>query len=219
MVGFKPTTGLLPARDRAGLTVGGPIARAVEDVAAYARTVLGLESAALPGPPLRAAWSEGLGFCATDPRVARTARSAAQALADAGVIRWVRAPLRLRDPGDEWRHRRGGAPADPRTGARDRARLAALFDRADLLLTPTTPHPPHGHDGPGETMNVALTWAFNLTGHPALTVPAGPDEDGLPVGLQLVAAHHRDGLLIALAAEFERLRPWRTPPLSGFLPA
>jgi Asp-tRNA(Asn)/Glu-tRNA(Gln) amidotransferase A subunit family amidase len=75
-------------------------------------------------------------------------------------------------------------------------RLDALFAGADLLLTPTTPSPPHGHEGPGERYSTALTWAFNLSGHPAISVPAGFGADGCPVGLQLVAARGREELLL-----------------------
>lgn len=39
-----------------------------------------------------------------------------------------------------------------------------------------------------------LYWAFSLSGHPAVTVPAG-----LPAGLQAIAAHHRDDLAVAVA--------------------
>lgn len=44
-----------------------------------------------------------------------------------------------------------------------------------------------------------MCWAFNLSGHPAITVPAGLI-DGLPVGQQAVAAPHRDDLAVAMAA-------------------
>ncbi|MET9230440.1 amidase family protein [Lentzea sp. NPDC003310] len=88
-----------------------------------------------------------------------------------------------------------------------------MFETADLLLTPTTPGPPHGHDGPGERINTALTWAFNLSGHPAISIPAGFDSCGLPVGLQAVARHGREADLVAaalLTSSAVEVAPW--PP-------
>ncbi|MFF9558227.1 amidase [Streptomyces albus] len=90
------------------------------------------------------------------------------------------------------------------TAAALNAALDRLFTEVDLLATPTTPGPPHGHDGPGESMSVALTWAFNITGHPAASLPAGRTAAGEPVGLQLVAPHGREDRLLAVAAAAER---------------
>ena len=70
----------------------------------------------------------------------------------------------------------------------------------DLLATPTTPNAPQGHDGPGDAISVALTWAFNLSGHLALSIPAGLTQAGAPVGLQLVARPGSERLLLDLAA-------------------
>lgn len=53
-------------------------------------------------------------------------------------------------------------------------------------------------------MSVALTWAFNLSGHPALTLPAGTTPNGEPVGLHLVARHHADTALLAAAESWYR---------------
>ena len=78
ILGYRPTNGLLPPRDRAGLNVGGPLARHAADVLAYAHTVLGLVPARRPagGRRLRAASSPALGHAATCPEVAATAAGA-----------------------------------------------------------------------------------------------------------------------------------------------
>ncbi|MFI7074949.1 amidase family protein [Micromonospora sediminicola] len=86
-----------------------------------------------------------------------------------------------------------------------------MFSVTDLLVTPTTPYDAHGHAGPGNRVNVALTWAFNLSGHPAASVPAGFAADGTPVGLQIVADHHREDLLVRATAALQRLQPWPSP--------
>jgi Asp-tRNA(Asn)/Glu-tRNA(Gln) amidotransferase A subunit family amidase len=84
-----------------------------------------------------------------------------------------------------------------------RTELDRVFSEVDLIATPTTPNPPHGHDGPADTMSVALTWAFNITGHPAISLPAGRTAAGEPVGLQLVARHGGEADLLAVAAAAE----------------
>ncbi|MDF3144641.1 MULTISPECIES: amidase [unclassified Streptomyces] len=170
----------------------------------------------LPGEydPPAAVWSPDLGFASPDPDIVAVAHSAALRLAEAGAIRLVRppAPLRLDDPGPAWLALRTPS-ADPtptptpalahRIRAANDRRLATLFSGARLLLTPTAPTPPHGHEGPGERYSTALTWAFNLSGHPAISIPAGFGPDGCPVGLQVVAAHGREGVLLDVARAAE----------------
>src|SRR5690606_9583728 len=97
--------------------------------------------------------------------------------------------VRLRDPGPAWLARRAGRVDHRATvdAAANAAALARVLAVADVLVTPTTPNPAHGHDGPGAQMSVALTWAFNVSGHPAVSLPAGLHPDGCPVGLQVVA--------------------------------
>jgi aspartyl-tRNA(Asn)/glutamyl-tRNA(Gln) amidotransferase subunit A len=106
---------------------------------------------------------------------------------------------------------------------RERLRLieevADIFARYDLLLTPTLPTVAFAAGGPmpdsaaGEKFAspihaVAFTYPFNLTGHPAATVRAGLSEEGLPVGLQLVAERGREDLLLQVARVYERVRPF-----------
>jgi len=53
----------------------------------------------------------------------------------------------------------------------------------------------------------ALTIISNVYGNPAVSIPAGTVA-GLPVGMQVLAAHHRDALLLDVALAVERARPW-----------
>ena len=96
--------------------------------------------------------------------------------------------------------------------------LRRLFDRYDLLLTPTLPTEAFGAAGPfpshvgGEPLEsplhaVAFTYPFNLSGHPAASVRAGFTDSGMPAGLQIVAPRHRDDLVLQVAAAYERVRP------------
>jgi aspartyl-tRNA(Asn)/glutamyl-tRNA(Gln) amidotransferase subunit A len=95
--------------------------------------------------------------------------------------------------------------------------LADVFEQVDLLLLPTTAVPAFAAEGPmptevgGRTISpiatVAQTYAFNLSGHPAVSVPAGM-LGGAPVGLQIVGRRHEDHRVLAAAAAFEKARPW-----------
>jgi len=100
-------------------------------------------------------------------------------------------------------------------------------DGWDLLLTPTLAEPPVSigeHDSPpGNPMHgmaragqfAAFTPPFNTSGQPAISVPLYWNADGLPIGVQLVAAYGREDLLIRVASQLEQAQPWadRHPPL------
>jgi Asp-tRNA(Asn)/Glu-tRNA(Gln) amidotransferase A subunit family amidase len=221
VLGLKTTNGRLPSTDPTGLAAPGVLARSAADAAAWWQVVSGEPAAARPALPVTAVWSPDLGFAGPDPEPAALARAEVERLVAAGAVRLVRprAPLRLVDPGPAWLALRardagpsGSAPAPGlaaahRVRAQNDRRLAALFAEAPLLLTPTAPTAPHGHDGPGDRYSTSLTWAFNLSGHPALSLPAGLGSDGCPAGLQLVAAHGREALLLAVAREAEARLP------------
>jgi aspartyl-tRNA(Asn)/glutamyl-tRNA(Gln) amidotransferase subunit A len=97
--------------------------------------------------------------------------------------------------------------------------LAQLFQRVDLLATPTAATPaPKLDAGPGEigaptgALRSALrrfTQPFNLTGSPAVTVPCGFSRDGLPIGLQLVGRSFDEVRLLNLAQAYEQSTPWK----------
>jgi aspartyl-tRNA(Asn)/glutamyl-tRNA(Gln) amidotransferase subunit A len=61
------------------------------------------------------------------------------------------------------------------------------------------------------------THPFNLTGHPAITLPCGLHSDGLPMAIQLVGRKCEDARLLRVAALFEEARPWaaRRPQIEG----
>ncbi|MCY0944093.1 amidase [Streptomyces antarcticus] len=204
VIGFKPTNGLLPSRDRAGLNTPGVLTRSLEDAAAYLGAVAPTGTPLPPAGSPTVAWTPTLGYADTDPDVAATARRALHRIARTGLCEVVDRPVELHDPAPAWTALRTGSPDRDTEAlvAANEERLRAVFDQVDIIATPTTPHPPHGHDGPGPRMSVALTWAFNLSGHPALTLPAGRTTSGAPVGLQLVARHRTDAVLLATAARF-----------------
>ena len=99
-------------------------------------------------------------------------------------------------------------------------------DGWDLLLTPTLaslPLPigalaPVPGDKWANLMKagafVPFTPTFNTTGQPAVSVPLYWTDDGIPVGVQLVAAYGREDLLIQISSQLETARPWahRKPP-------
>ncbi|CAM4030213.1 amidase [Nocardiopsis rhodophaea] len=215
VVGYKPTTGLLASRDRSGLAISGPIARSVAGIELYRQVVLGAQpqsAVTVGGAQLRVAWSATLEFNQVDPEVARVAGQAVRAWSSrTGLsLEDLDTALVLTDPAASWFAKRGGQEGDTtrEDDARNRTLLNELFDSVDLLITPTTPNLAHGPDGPGKAMSVGVTWLFNLTGHPALSLPAGFSDDGRPVGVQLVAPHRHDDLLLAAAADFENFVPW-----------
>jgi len=53
-----------------------------------------------------------------------------------------------------------------------------------------------------------LTHPFNMTGHPAASIPCGFTENNLPVGLQIVSRRFSEKTLLGISAAFEKARPW-----------
>jgi aspartyl-tRNA(Asn)/glutamyl-tRNA(Gln) amidotransferase subunit A len=100
--------------------------------------------------------------------------------------------------------------------------MAELFRSTDILLTPATACRPHGADStiPTELNGHDITSIgvepfgvfVNACWNPAISIPAGMTEDGLPVGLQITCRRHRDDVTLRLARMFEQVQPWDFPP-------
>lgn len=95
--------------------------------------------------------------------------------------------------------------------------MADLFDRCDLVVTASNPDVPFAAEGPLPSVfggiesdpgnNGRLTIPANVYGNPGISVPAGT-VGGLPVGVQVMAPHHAEALLLDVALTVERERPW-----------
>ena len=75
---------------------------------------------------------------------------------------------------------------------------------------------------PGELLGrlagaTSFTMPFNVTGQPAISLPLHWNDDGLPIGVQLVAAPGREDVLLRVASQLEAAVPWadRHPPAIG----
>ena len=99
-------------------------------------------------------------------------------------------------------------------------KVVAWWEEFDLLVSPTLPEPPPPIGelvpDPRELLKgfqrsgalTAFTLPFNVTGQPAISLPLHWTPEGLPVGVQLVAAFGREDLLIRVASQVEQAQPW-----------
>jgi Asp-tRNA(Asn)/Glu-tRNA(Gln) amidotransferase A subunit family amidase len=95
-----------------------------------------------------------------------------------------------------------------------------VFDRCDVLLTPTIAHrPPKAGiiDGLGTVRSalrslpaIAYVALWNVAGNPAASLPCGLGPDGLPLAVQLVGRTDDEATLFSLSAQLEAARPWPT---------
>lgn len=97
-------------------------------------------------------------------------------------------------------------------------RIVAFFDAVDVLILPTYLHSTirvgeWATLRPSKTLEKVIHWVapcppFNATGQPVITIPAGFDPNGVPIGIQLIGRPAAEATLIALAAQIEAAKPW-----------
>jgi len=136
----------------------------------------------------------------------------------------VESPALFSDPYSRWCYQKGAA----RTAVEYIRATEEMIRRSreiisesmkwDCLLTPTVTLPPQPLDtfladtervADDDLAYIPFTYPFNISGQPAVSLPLGWTNDGLPIGVQLVGAPYAEGLLIALAAQIERAAPWQ----------
>lgn len=97
-------------------------------------------------------------------------------------------------------------------------KVVALFEPFDVLLLPTYMHPAIRVGewkslSSAQTLDKIIQWiapcpAFNVSGQPAINVPAGFDPNGVPIGVQLVGRPADEQTILSLAAQLEAAQPW-----------
>jgi amidase len=96
--------------------------------------------------------------------------------------------------------------------------IVGFFADFDVLLLPTYLQPPikvgqWADLSPEDTLTNIIRWInpcppFNATGQPALAIPTGFTDDGLPVGVQLIGKPTAEATLLNLAYEIEKIKQW-----------
>ncbi len=97
--------------------------------------------------------------------------------------------------------------------------IVSLFDRFDLLITPTYMHPTikvgeWQNLDPEIVFDKIVNWIlpcppFNATGQPAINIPVGFDSNGVPLGVQIIGKPTQEETIVALASCIEAAQPWK----------
>jgi amidase len=223
---LKPTSGRVPATGTLNHPGGlsdhrtqiGPMARRVDDLG-LAFPILagedGCDSAVIPMPVrdpaavglrgLRVAWYADDGLATPTPEIAASVRLAAGALRDAGAVVEEARPACLGDsrPITEryWQYaRRQEVDVERLLGDWDafRSAMLAFVASFDAILCPVD-HRSATPPGEPAPLRFNYTLPFSLCGWPCVVVRAGTSDDGMPIGVQVVARSFREDVALAAA--------------------
>lgn len=107
--------------------------------------------------------------------------------------------------------------------------ISRLFERFDILITPTTPAPPYplgtitmmeqDFEKYCDTLfrHAVFTVPFNCSGQPAASIPIWRTNSGIPIGVQFIAGLGREDILLKLANDLDSVESFsrRFPPISN----
>jgi len=224
-------------------TTIGPLGRFVEDLALLLPIISGVDwkdASVIPMPladwravdvsTLRVAFYTHHTEAEPTPETADTCRQAARVLGDLCISVEEALPPRIEETSaitqqywqrpesqsaDEWvadmETKLSSEEVEQHLFTWDRFRRALIGFMADydVILTPAAEAPP------GEAGGIPYTLSYSLTGWPCAVVRAGTTQEGLPIGVQIVARPWRDDVALAVAQGIERaLGGWQPPTLS-----
>lgn len=93
------------------------------------------------------------------------------------------------------------------------ARMDIVFERCDVVLTAVTLDTAPAFTSAGTAHGWPVqTYAFNVTGHPAISVPIGLSAQGLPMAVQVVGRYFDEALVLRVARSIEKLSGWEAQP-------
>lgn len=101
--------------------------------------------------------------------------------------------------------------------------FARVFKEYDIIISPVTICPPVKNSDDGNTLgpervkgvkidrliSFCETFLINYVGYPACSIPAGLNEEGLPIGIQMIGDLHQDEKVLRLANNYEKINPWK----------
>lgn len=100
--------------------------------------------------------------------------------------------------------------------------IVAFFDDFDVLILPTYLQPPikiglWQNTPPAETLSKIIDWIapcppFNASGQPAIAIPTGLSEEGLPIGIQLIGKPKAEATILKLAYQIEQIKQIKLIP-------
>ena len=98
-------------------------------------------------------------------------------------------------------------------------KLEDFFKNYDILITPSTAVPAFGlgimyppkiaGKGASPVAWMSYTYPFNMTGHPAASIPCGWSSEGLPIGMQIIGKRFEDASVLQVSKAFEDIAPWQ----------